>query len=252
MRDVSYVRSLPLVGTIATIPARAESFVDVLPCLVPQVDRLFVYLDGHSAPPPMLKEKSKITIFRAEECGNLHASSRLLPLTFLERPCIFIIFDDDIIYPTNYVATLVEGLAERGGRALVGFHANCFKPPYRSYAKDRVNINFKEALEIDTQVDELGAGTCAFLSENLAVDPREFPHVNMDDIILAIEAERRGLPRISLRRSAGWLAKHPKPQRWNLWLDVLKDDSTETKLLAQLVSLSAVKHASCRETITPK
>jgi hypothetical protein len=241
MRDASYVRSLPRIGTIATIPDRAESFVDVLPRFLPQVHRLFVYLDGHTAPPPVLKEQSKITIFRAEECGNLHASSRLLPLTFLDRPCIFVIFDDDIVYPTDYVAALVEGLAERGGRALVGFHANCFKPPYESYATDRVNINFKEGLEIDTQVDELGAGTCAFLSENLSIDPREFPYVNMDDIILAIEAERRRLPRISLRRSAGWLAKHPKPQTWNLWSDVLRDDSTETKLLAQLISLSAKK-----------
>jgi hypothetical protein len=241
MRDARYVRSLPLVGTIATIPARAESFADVLPRLLLQVDHLFVYLDGHAAPPPVLKEQSKITIFRAEECGNLHASSRLLPLTFLDRSCIFAIFDDDIVYPTDYIASLVEGLAERGGRALVGFHANCFKPPYESYAKDRVNINFKEGLEIDTEVDELGAGTCAFLSENLSIDPREFPYVNRDDIILAIEAERRRLPRISLRRSAGWLAKHPKPQTWNLWADVLKDDSTETKLLAQLISLSAKK-----------
>ena len=241
MRDASYVRSLPLIGTIATIPARAESFVDILPRLLPQVDRLFVYLDGHSAPPPVLKEQPKITIFHANEYGNLHASSRLLPLTFLDRPCIFTVFDDDIVYPNDYVATLVEGLAERGGRALVGFHANCFKPPYESYAKDRVNINFKEGLEIDTQVDELGAGTCAFLSENLAVDPREFTYVNMDDIILAIEAERRHLPRVSLRRAAGWLAKHPKPQKWNLWSDVLKDDSRETKLMAQLISLSAQK-----------
>ena len=130
MRDASYVRSLPRIGTIATIPARAESFVDVLPRLLPQVDRLFVYLDGHSAPPPVLKEQSKITIFRTAECGNLHASSRLLPLTFLDQPCIFTVFDDDIVYPNDYVATLVEGLAERSGLALVGFHANCFKSPY--------------------------------------------------------------------------------------------------------------------------
>jgi hypothetical protein len=241
MRDASYVRSLPLVGAIATIPSRVESFADVLSRLVPQVDHLFVYLDGHAAAPSALKQQSKLTIFHAEKCGNLHASSRLLPMTFLGRPCIFVIFDDDIIYPTDYVETLVEGLAKRGGRAVVGFHGNCFKPPYASYAKDRVNINFKEGLEIDTQVDELGAGTSAFLSENLAIDPREFPYVNMDDLILAIEAERRCLPRICLRRSTGWLAKHPKPQTWNLWSDVLKDDSRETKLLAQLISFSAKK-----------
>jgi len=241
MHDASYVKSLPVIGTIATLPARTESFRDGLPRLLPQIDRLFVYLDGHFVPPPVLKEHSKITICHAEECGNLHASSRLLPLTFLDQPCIFVVFDDDIVYPTDYVATLAEGLAERGGWAVVGFHANCFRPPYQSYAKDRVCMNFKEELQSDTPVDELGVGTCAFLSENLTVDPREFASINMDDIVLAIEAERRSLPRISLRRSAGWLAKHPKPQVWNLWSDVLKDDSRQTKLMAKLISLTTKK-----------
>jgi hypothetical protein len=236
MREARRVRSLPRIGSIATMPSRAESFADILPRLIPQLDRLFVYLDGFSTAPPALERQSKITFFRTEEYGNLHASSRWLPLRFLDRPSIFVVFDDDILYPPDYVATLVEGLAVRGGRAIVGFHANCFRPPYRSYARDRICMNFKEGLEIDTRVDELGSGTCAFLSEMFSVDPHEFPYVNMDDIVLAIEAKRRSLPRVALRRSAGWLTKHPKPQSGNQWQRVLEDDSRQTRLLAQLVS----------------
>src|SRR5262245_31819656 len=101
------------------------------------------------------------------------------------------------------------GSGSQGPSLNSDFHANCFKPPYQSYVKDRICLNFKEQLETDTDVDELGIGTCAFLSDVFSVDPLEFSHVNMDDIILAIEAERRGLPRIALRRSAGWLPRHP-------------------------------------------
>lgn len=237
MRDARRVRLLPRVGSIATIPSRAESFAEVLPRILAQVDQLFVYFDGFSAVLPALEEPSKIVVFRAEECGNLHCSSRLLPLTFLNGPSIFVVFDDDILYPPDYVARLVEGLALRGGRAIVGFHGNSFKQPYQSYVTDRVCLNFKERLEIDTEVDELGIGTCAFLSEVFPVDPREFPHINMDDIVLAIEAKRRGLPRIALHRTAGWLARHPKPQKESLWKRVQEDASRETSLLAQLVSL---------------
>ena len=235
-RDVRRIRSLPRIGTIATIPSRADSFAEVLPRLLPQVDRLFVYLDGFDAQPSVLEGQSKLVVFRAEQCGNLHASSRLLPLTFLDTSSIFVVFDDDILYPADYVARLVEGLAARGGRAIVGFHANCFRPPYQSYVRDRICLNFKERLEIDTEVDELGVGTCAFLSDVFLVDPRKFPHVNKDDIVLAIEAKRRGLPRIALRRSGGWLPRHPKPQVENLWARTVEDDSAETRLLGQLVS----------------
>jgi hypothetical protein len=236
IRDARRIRSLPRIGSIATMPNRAESFAEVVPRLLPQVDRLFVYLDGFDTQPSVVEGQCKIVVFRAEECGNLHASSRLLPLTFLDRPSILVPFDDDILYPADYVARLVEGLAARGGRAIVGFHANCFRPPYQSYIRDRVCFNFKESLEIDTEVDELGIGTCAFLSELFSVDPRTFPHVNKDDIILAIEAKRRGLPRIALHRSSGWLPKYPKPQGESLWARTRKNESVETHLLAQLIS----------------
>jgi hypothetical protein len=235
VRDARRVRSLPRIGSIATMPSRAESFAEVLPRLLPQVDRLFVYLDGFSAPPAAVEGHSKIAVFRAEECGNLHSSSRLLPLTFLETPGIFMIFDDDILYPPDYVATLVEGLAVRGGRAIVGFHGTRFKPPYRSYVRDRISLHFKVLLEADAEVDELGTGTCAFLADVFPVDPREFPHVNMDDIVLAIEAKRRGLPRIALRRSTGWLPPYPKPPIESLWARTMENDATETGLLAQLI-----------------
>ena len=165
-----------------------------------------------------------------------HSSSRLLPLTFLDTPSIFMIFDDDILYPADYVARLVEGLAVRGGRAVVGFHADCFRPPYQSYVRDRINLNFKKGLEIDTQVDVLGTGTCSFLSDVFPVDPRKFRYVNKDDIMLAIGAKRLGLHRIALRRTAGWLTRHPTPQAESLWKRVVEDDLVETRLLAQLVS----------------
>ena len=232
------IKLLPRIGSIATIPSRAESFAEVLPRLLSQVDRLFVYLDGFAATPlSAAEDESKLVVFRAEECGNLHASSRLLPPTFLDMQSIFVLFDDDILYPADYVERLVEGLSARGGQAIVGFHANCFRPPYQSYVRDRICLNFKKYLEIDTEVDELGSGTCAFLSDVFSVDPRKFSHVNKDDIILAIEAERRGLPRIALRRRAGWLARHPKPQITSLWAETEKNDSVETHLLAQLLRL---------------
>jgi hypothetical protein len=237
IHEARRIRSLPRVGSIATIPSRAESFAEVLPRILSQVDRLFVYFDRFPASLPVLEENSKITVFRAEECGNLHSSSRLLPLTFLNSPSVFLVFDDDILYPPDYVARLVEGLASRGGRALVGFHATRFKPLSQSYARNRIALNFKQRLRRDTEVDELGTGTCAFLSDVFSVDPRQFPYVDMDDIVLAIEAKWRALPRIALRRKAGWLPRHPKPQLECLWDRVLKDDSRETNLLAQFLQM---------------
>ena len=72
----------------------------------------------------------------------------------------------------------------------------------------------------------------------------------MDDIILAIEAERRGLPRIALRRSAGWLPRHPKPQIESLWEQAVQNDATQTSLLAKLVLLKQRNHCGERKPVS--
>lgn len=233
------IRSLPRVAAIATLANRLETFRQVLPVIHSQVDHIFVYLDGYSAAPDFLASFDRITVHRAEDVGDLHCSSRFLCLQELNTPAVVVMVDDDIVYPPDYVERLVHFLERIEGQAIVGVHGRIFIPPHQSYARDAATVHFTDRLDQGHHVHELGIGTCAFVSSNFNVDPREWDQTTMDDIIVAIEGQRRGLPRMAVPRSAGWLKPYAESQPDSLWNKTLTDDSEQSRRMRALLGLYA-------------
>lgn len=233
------VSSLPRVAAIATMPSRAETFEKVLAAIRPQVDHVFVYLDGYDTPPAFLRETDGVSVQRAEAVGDLHASSRFLCLQQLSTPAVVAVVDDDIDYPEGYVERLVAVLAEAQGRAVVGVHGRIFIPPHRSYVRDAMQLHYGAGLTQACQVHELGVGTCAFVSTALDVDPRRWDRCDMNDITIATEAQRRGLARIAIAREGGWLRPYEQDQPDSLWLRTQRDDSEQSRRMRGLIGLYA-------------
>jgi len=229
------IEKMPRIATIATLASRVETFQAVLPVIHAQVEHVFVYLDGYSTPPVFLERFDRLTVCRAE----LHASSRFLCLQELSGPTVVVVVDDDIIYPQDYVDRLVKALQRLDGQAIVGVHGRIFLPPHQSYVNHALFIGYARELAEPTHVHELGTGTCAFISSNFVVDPRDWRRYDMDDIIVAIEAQRRGLPRVSVARRARWLARNARPQSDSLWDKTLIDDSEQSRQMRTLLSLYA-------------
>lgn len=233
------ISSLPRVAAIATMPSRAETFQKVLAAIRPQVDQVFVYLDGYDRPPAFLHGMDQVSVQRAEDQGDLHASSRFLCLQQLSTPAVVAMVDDDIIYPTNYVERLVGVLAEARGQAVVGVHGRIFVPPHLSYVTDAMPLHFGLGLSRHCSVHEVGVGTCAFVSSVLDVDPRRWDRCDMNDITIAVEAQRRGLPRIAIAREANWLQAYAQEQADSLWARTVKDDTEQSRRMRALLGLYA-------------
>jgi hypothetical protein len=231
------IATMPRIATISTMADRLETFQKVLPLIYSQVDHVFVYLDGHGAPPRFLASFDRITVRIADELHDLHANSRYLCLENLDIPTVVASVDDDIIYPPDYISRLVGALQRLEGRAIVGVHGRIFVPPHKSYTRDVITLHFKRRLDQPCHVHELGTGTCAFVSSNFNVNPKDWGRTDMDDIDVAIEAQRRGLPRIAIARAAGWLKACAEPQAGSLWARTLKDDSEHSCRMRTLLSL---------------
>lgn len=236
-QEVGEIRKLPRIAAIATMASRRETFERVLPVIRAQVHHVFVYLDGYDDVPTFLRDMDRVTVRHAEEVGNLHCSSRWLCLRELSAPAVVAVVDDDIAYPPNYVAVLAEVLQHFQGNAMVGVHGRIFLPPHGSYVRDAQPLHFVTRQERAQQVHELGTGTCAFLSSRLPIDPANWPRNDMDDILVAIEAQRLGLPRIAVPRPEGWLKPHAECQADSLWVRTRSDDSTQSMLMRKLLAL---------------
>ncbi len=228
--------SLPVIGSIATMPSRANTFKKTLNSILPQVNQLYVFLDGFEEIPLELLKQPNCHITLLPQQGSLHASSRFLAPHLFGSDATVILFDDDILYPPDYVAQAKLALAQYGGKAIIGFHGTIFLPPHLSYARNRHTFHFATKLDMDTHVHELGCGTAAFHSSKFRPDPATWRHHQMDDLYMAAEALKTKLSLISIKREANWLTPLAENQKDSLWRATQQNDRAQTYFMRDLMT----------------
>jgi hypothetical protein len=224
----------PIVAGMATMPSRAATLSLALRSILSQVDRLYLYLDGHSDTPQAAQGEPRIRCILSRDAPGLHGNGKFLALSFEPDPFRFIGVDDDIAYPANYAAALCEALRTYRGRAVVGYHGVILGRPLVQYHKGRTVFHFAEGLRSQRVVDVLGTGTVMFSSSVLNFDVNTWQHVNMLDVHLALEAARKKLPLVCLPRDQGFLRVLAGVQPDSNYSALLRDDSIQTALARQL------------------
>lgn len=226
------VQLLPRIGGMATMPSRADSLRQALPSILPQVDRLYVYLDRHDAVPADLAAEPKIVALLPDPPGStLGSSGKLLALHHHPEPCLFFGFDDDILYGAGYVDLLAATLRRYHHRCIAGLHGAIYAAGAKSYVRDRTVLHFSGKLDYDVLVDELGSGTIAFHSALLRPAPAAWTHPNTTDLMLMLEAIQARIPRVAARRPARLVSAISQRQVDSIYARTLRDDRVETRIL---------------------
>lgn len=226
-----------IVGGMATMPSRQATFEAALPHIIPQVDRLFLYLDGHAEAPSFVHGEERITAILSRDVLGLHASGKFLPLWQISDDFLFAGFDDDILYPPFYTEKLAATLAGQGSRAVAGYHGAILAEPMRSYLSDRRVLHFARSLPKPRRVDVLGTGTLMFDTGALRFDARSWDRPNVLDLRVAQLAADARLPMICVKRGAGELQALAENQPDSCYAALVEDDSYETALAARLMRL---------------
>lgn len=231
------IAALPVVGGLASIPTRAADLRRVIDSILPQVDRLHVFLHGYSTVPQDVVRPGVI-VHLAPADHPYRTAGKFYGLTQETAACIYCTFDDDIDYRPGHVARLRAAILRYGGRAVVGLQAATFSRSPGGYLARMRSRGFARGLWFDQRADEIGTGTSAFLSTALRLDPANWPQTNMDDLMLAIDAEAQGLPRIGIARPAGSIVAIRRNQPDSIKLKVKHDDSLQSAQLARLEAMT--------------
>ena len=153
-----------LVGRMATFPARAEFLPKAIESLQGQLDQLVVVLNEY-------------TRKRAKRLPSFQNVSYVIPPTdtkdtgkFLgerhETEYVFLA-DDDLLYPPDYVETLVEAYESLPtDRAVVGLHGVVYSDLFDGAARSRFVAKFDKFLAGRLLVNQLGTG-CAMTRGDL-------------------------------------------------------------------------------------
>ena len=201
-----------ITASLATIPGRRASLQATVSNLLPQVDRLNVYMNATPAvegadPDPEFLKHPKITVAKSGETefGDRGDAGKFYWADEVEG--IHIITDDDMVHPPDFVQQLVAGLNRWEGRAVVGYHGVLLLEPFRAYYDRgcRKVYHFGQYLEDDMPVHVVASGSLCYHTDAIEVSREDFRKANMADIWMALLGQQQHVPFMVLKKLRGWL-----------------------------------------------
>lgn len=188
---------------IASVPERVGSLEQTVRSLAPQVDRVFVSLNGYTSWPEFIDELTNVrAVVRDENGGDAEKFAEVD-----DWPGIVLTCDDDLLYPPDYADVLVAGLERHGLDTLVGFHGGTtagWNGSHTAASVKRIRCLGDLAAD-DPDVNVLGTGALAFHADHVPIWRDLFWHPNMADVHLACHAHAFGLRMVALAHRAGWI-----------------------------------------------
>lgn len=200
----------PIICSLCSVPGRETSLARAVGRLIDQVDQMFVYLDKYAEVPDFL-QREKISVFRSDDFSiDYRDNAKFLHFNDLKQrfgDFYFFTCDDDIIYPFDYVRTMLASLETFSDGVVVGLHGAMVEERPQSYFGKRTLLHFeKDDIFRHEPVNILGTGTTAFHSSLFpSIDVDSWGSGGMVDIVFASLTKRTGIPMVSICRHAGWM-----------------------------------------------
>lgn len=180
---------------------RAHLLPQVLAALRPQVERLCVYLNGWKQVPDCVRDLADEHVLAAENTGaerKFHWADKW--------DGIYCSVDDDLLYPPDYVARMVDAVSRARGRAMVTVHGRVYiGRPATVHQVGAQGIGFYDRnVSCDRPVNHAGTGVMAWDARQIRL-PTEFPERNMADLQVAVWAQQNSVPMWLLKHEARWI-----------------------------------------------
>jgi len=115
--------------------------------------------------------------------------------------------DDDLIYPVNYVETMVDCINRNQRRAVVSAQGYVFNtlPMTNYFSKDRSSYSCLRAVPQDVPCHGLGTGAMAYHTGTIKVTKDIFVIPNMTDIWMTLHCQKQHVPMICCAHQEGWI-----------------------------------------------
>lgn len=220
---------------IASIPSREIGLMDTLNSLSPQVDKIYVWLNGYEKTPTA--NLDNVVFHNGEDCG---AVGKMKTLDLVEEDeFYFFMADDDIVYPSDYVS---HNLKHYEMGTIQSSHGKIYKKfPILNYSYGDIS-GFYFGSHISNRVPIHVAGTGVSLTDHTVV--RDIPYdsfldyPNMLDVWVSSYCLLNDIPMFIVPHKGGWLRPNNKINQTDSIWETTKDRENEfrTKVFNQYIS----------------
>lgn len=212
----------PVIVAMATFPPRRQGMVEVVNALLPQCDRFYLYLNGYTSVPEELPKSDKLVCVCAgpgSEYPDIGSHGKFHWIGMDEG--YYLTVDDDIYYPSDYVAYLCACVDKYERKAVVGLHGAIFRtrpggaiPPRLNGRETRALFPYDKRQGHDMGVHMLGMGVmaCHPRTVGLTSSMCTGPVHSGDDEDMAVWAQQHQVPLIKVATERDWT--RPNPTMW--------------------------------------
>lgn len=194
-----------IVCGVATTYDRKNSLKDSVLSIINQVDELIVYQNDYYEIFDFLKN-SKIKVISSKTTEINKGDAGKFYLVGQYPNCYYLTIDDDIVYPVDYVSSIISGLKKYNNNVVVTHHGRTIKKDFRDYYKDYENYyHYNSNVSNYNKVDMPGTGVMGFHTAKVPILFSDFVNPNMADIIVGTKMKKIGIDCICLPHQNNWL-----------------------------------------------
>lgn len=184
-----------ITANLATIEARKYTLQGVIDSLKDQVDTVRVY--GNDYTPEV--EGDNVEVYTGPDYTD-NAKFFWLPIS----KGIYLSCDDDIIYPPDYVETILRAFKKYPNTWLT-FHGRKLKGLNLPYYTGHHTYQCLRDVDGDYQIDVPGTGVSAFHTDLIKFDPLTWKDFRMSDLMVGLELAKRDIRTICLGHKMFWI-----------------------------------------------
>lgn len=185
-----------ITAQIASIPARRHMLRQTVESLRPQVDRIFVSLNGYPDTPDFLQPGEYIHLDNST--GDAAKFYNVENISGYLLTC-----DDDLVYPPGYVQYMISNLHKYN--AITTLHGKIYPRPVTRFVDFTTNVRCLFNWSEDIQVDVPGTGVTCLHTDMIDIRYSDFKIRNMADIWLAQLAHLQNVKIMALAHPADYL-----------------------------------------------
>lgn len=193
------------IGSMASHPGRRKTLSDVVEAIAPQLDTLYLYLNEYDRIPEELNRHANVVpLLGYQHRGDLSAAGKMIFLTHENSGQAFVL-DDDIIYPPDYVETMLAIHDSLGGNVGICVHGSIIPDSASWYYERSVIYDVETELTDVAAVNLIGSGTFSYRIEDGNLTLENFLGPVQVDLTISKSFLAKGMPLVACPRRRGWL-----------------------------------------------
>lgn len=200
-----------ITAQIASLPARVDGLERAVNSLLPQVNMIFVALNGYDYVPGFLQNNNKIVYAMMD--NRLGDAAKFYDID--KREGFILTCDDDLAYPQGY-AGYMTNKAKRLNAAVSLMGKRYDQRPITSFRNGYTSLyRCLVTVPNDAEVHVVGTGVLCFHTDMIKLSLDNFPRKNMADIWFAKAAHEQGVKLMVVAHHAKYVSHTKYP--WRIW-----------------------------------